>query len=833
MTRVSKNLMDPAEKSLQVVIWGLAAIIVLIPLIIAPQVLGGGKPDLFNIPRLTVMRLLTVVVLGAWAWWLIREGEFWRFRSALFWPVLAFLLSFLLSTIFSVNSYLSFWGSYLREEGLYTIGNFILLFFITATSITTKERLNLLLNAILVGGVIMVSYGLMQKLGWDPIPWNSKDRIFGTTGNPDFFGQYLAMILPLIVVKFLVVQRLELKIYMFLFGLAAFAALLFTQTRGAWFGSIVSFLVLTILLVFEFRGRAKGIWQKNKVWILSVLVFALIGAVVLFAFTETGRSIVSRAFDALSSTGTGASRVLIWSRTLNVFTQHPLLGAGPENFRNVYMGFKPLAYASIEQLSNPDRAHNEYLDVLALRGILGGLAYLWLILAFILLLRRLTFRMKDNELRLLLTGLACGIIAYLAQNLFAFGVIPTILYFWLFLAILAGSEFVPIPTKESANKDSKMQPAAVESMRAFGSLKILRPIVRIPTMALAVVIMLFFSVFGLRDYIADTIYGTGDYAAEIAQYWENQAVNTQEPEEQQKMQQEASFQWQRAAESYLQSVQWHPGEAVYRAGGSYPQHVGGLAVALSRLATRGSAIDQKLAFWNSAREQFMIGLQNSLERENIYQFMAASYRDCSLFLDQLQQSGRKQEAADLLKKVAGDLDRQKTTLEKAATYVPVMSSFVSSLYQDSTQVTTSDTYLRKLLIAYAADYFELATRQDHTFYSAFNNLAIVYGELARWETDTIMQRNFYQKGVAAAEASTLINPSEWSSWINLCKLHMNRFQTLDANDPSAARQDLARAKEAAQAASKLNLSNQEIPQLLYQIDLWEHQLSLTPSVPSP
>jgi hypothetical protein len=51
MTRVSKNLMDPAEKSLQVVIWGLAAIIILIPLIIAPQVLGGGKPDLFNIPR--------------------------------------------------------------------------------------------------------------------------------------------------------------------------------------------------------------------------------------------------------------------------------------------------------------------------------------------------------------------------------------------------------------------------------------------------------------------------------------------------------------------------------------------------------------------------------------------------------------------------------------------------------------------------------------------------------------------------------------------------------------------------------------------------------------
>ena len=833
MTKVNKNLMDSGEKSLQVVIWGLAAIIVLIPLIIAPQVFGSGKPDLFNIPRLTVMRLLTVVVLGAWAWWLIRKGEFWRFRNALFWPVLAFLLSFLLSTIFSVNSYLSFWGSYLREEGLYTIGNFILLFFITATSITTKERLNLLLNAILVGGVIMVAYGLMQKLGWDPIPWNSKDRVFGTTGNPDFFGQYLAMILPLIVVKFLVAPRLELKIYMFLFGLAAFAALLFTQTRGAWFGSIVSFLVLTILLVFEFRGRAKKIWQKNKVWILSILAIALIGAVVLFAFTETGRGIVSRAFDALSPTGTGASRVLIWSRTLNVFTQHPLLGAGPENFRNVYMGFKPLAYASIEQLSNPDRAHNEYLDVLALRGILGGLAYLWLIVAFILLLRRLALRMKDNELRLLLTGLACGIIAYLTQNLFAFGVIPTILYFWLFLAILAGSEFIAIPAKESAKKGSKTLPATAESIRTYGQPKILRPIVWVPLMILAVVLMLFFLVFGLRDYIADTIYGTGDYAAEIAQYWENQATSSQKLEDQQKFQQETSLQWQRAADSYLQSVQWHPGEAVYRAGGSYPQHVGGLAVALSRLATSGSDIDQKLALWTSAREQFMIGLQNSLERENIYQFMAASYRDCSLFLDQLQQSGRHQEASDLLKKVAGDLDQQKLILEKAATYVPVMSSFASRLYQDSTQVAASDIYFRKLMNAYAADYFELATKQDHTFYSAFNNLAVVYGELARLETDAIMQRNYYQKGIAAAEASTIINPNEWSSWVNLCKLYMNRFQTLDVNDPSAARQDLAKAKEGAQAAQKLNLSNQEIQQLLNQIDLWENQLSLTPSVPSP
>ncbi len=62
---------------------------------------------------------------------------------------------------------------------------------------------------------------------------------------------------------------------------------------------------------------------------------------------------------------------------------------------------------------------------------------------------------------------------------------------------------------------------------------------------------------------------------------------------------------------------------------------------------------------------------------------------------------------------------------------------------------------------------------------------------------------------------------------------MNCFQTLDANDPSAARQDLARAKEAAQAAQIFNLSNQVIPQLLSQIDIWESQLSLTPSVPIP
>jgi hypothetical protein len=137
------------------------------------------------------------------------------------------------------------------------------------------------------------------------------------------------------------------------------------------------------------------------------------------------------------------------------------------------------------------------------------------------------------------------------------------------------------------------------------------------------------------------------------------------------------------------------------------------------------------------------------------------------------------------------------------------------------------------LNAYAADYFELATRQDHTFYSAFNNLAVVYGDLAKLETDVVMQRDFYQKGIAAAESSTLINPNEWSSWINLCKLYMNRFQTLDANDPSAACQDLAKAREAAQAAWKLNLSNQEIQQLLNQIDLWDNQLSLTPLVPSP
>ncbi|MCL5266406.1 MAG: O-antigen ligase family protein [Chloroflexi bacterium] len=85
--------------------------------------------DMFDLPKLVYMRAVSIIVLAAWLLGsLARRGFTWR-GSALDLPVFAFAIANLLATIHSVSPNLSIHGEYRRYEGIYTIANYLLLFF--------------------------------------------------------------------------------------------------------------------------------------------------------------------------------------------------------------------------------------------------------------------------------------------------------------------------------------------------------------------------------------------------------------------------------------------------------------------------------------------------------------------------------------------------------------------------------------------------------------------------------------------------------------------------------------------------------------------------------
>ena len=67
-------------------------------------------------------------------------------------------------------------------------------------------------------------------------------------------------------------------------------------------------------------------------------------------------------------------RLRLWRAAAAMFAAHPLLGVGPDNFRLLHGGFAGL--------SNPDprmHSNNMYLEILVGSGLLGAVAFGWLV----------------------------------------------------------------------------------------------------------------------------------------------------------------------------------------------------------------------------------------------------------------------------------------------------------------------------------------------------------------------------------------------------------------------------------------------------------------------
>src|SRR5438105_12818547 len=116
---------EPAATALPLARWVLVVAVFVIPLSFSPSLV-----DEFVLPKLLLARLLVmvlaVVLVACW----MRQGAVTWKRTALDLPLLAFIASAAISTVFAVNVNLAIFGTYDRWEGLVTIATYALLFWL-------------------------------------------------------------------------------------------------------------------------------------------------------------------------------------------------------------------------------------------------------------------------------------------------------------------------------------------------------------------------------------------------------------------------------------------------------------------------------------------------------------------------------------------------------------------------------------------------------------------------------------------------------------------------------------------------------------------------------
>ncbi|HLQ44740.1 MAG TPA: hypothetical protein VK137_08435, partial [Planctomycetaceae bacterium] len=149
-------------------------------------------------PKLLAARLflliLAAVMLTRWF-----RCELTLRRTPLDLPILAYVASAGVSTIFAANANLALFGSYGRLEGFVTIATYAMLFWLTAQSLSNATEARGVVKALLAGAFVVSLIAVLQTVAATLTagPSGGVGRATATFGNANALAAFLAMALPL------------------------------------------------------------------------------------------------------------------------------------------------------------------------------------------------------------------------------------------------------------------------------------------------------------------------------------------------------------------------------------------------------------------------------------------------------------------------------------------------------------------------------------------------------------------------------------------------------------------------------------------------------------
>ena len=442
---------------------GWLAAILLVPLAVNPWGLN------YELPKATLFRGLTLLMAGAHilalAWTPHPPPPCRWFRRPLVRPILLVSGVVLFSTLTSISPLVSLWGSYQRQQGAYLSLSFILWALLIAARLRTPAQRRRLLTAVVVAGSLVALTPFVEAFfdGKDPIT----ERPGGSLGNPIFLGAYLIMVLPFTLAQLIThhppydaqqVSRFTHRARRLGSGLALalqLCALLISQSRGPWVGALVGLALFVALLLWPTHRRLVLVGLAVGVLLVGGLLAGL-----NFGLAPAGCAsrlpYVRRVAAATDLTGgTVRVRLVLWQTAGEMVTTwpavglepgrfhglRPIVGYGPDTAAIVYTAVYPPELAHIEDPTAIwDRAHNETLDLLVMRGWLGLAASA--VLAAASARRGLALWRATHGLagRALVAAPLAALAAHVVEAQFAFTLTATGMMTWLCVAWLAASD---------------------------------------------------------------------------------------------------------------------------------------------------------------------------------------------------------------------------------------------------------------------------------------------------------------------------------------------------------------------------------------------------------
>ncbi len=471
---------DWYESVLLICFKAVAALSLLVPLIYSTQLMYGVSTAKHFFFR-------TIVSLMALFYGLLasHNRKYLPRPSLITFSLLGIFLAYCLSSVMAGTAITSFWGNYLRMDGLLGWG-YLLVYYLTLTYVLREHDWWHGLVLVSVVGFWVALVAVSQYLGASIILDSTGGvRSTATFGNAAYYGWYQMMIVFVLLLLWIQKQR---KLYV-MYTLSFIVADIIIVSYVAWshfvshqpndfaylFRNIflLSFTIWIQWLAWRYwRSRREvyrstllvslviisclGIYvSQSKAALLATVVGIVIGGLVLLiakyklsarivSWLMVGMLAVLSLLWLITASSVAVSvqqfwqsksfhdRVLVWGASGQALLAKPLLGWGMDNFPVAFDRYYPSdLYDSANAPIWYDKAHSIYGQYAVEGGLLVIIGYLVLIIAVIRAARRWTA--GSVGIRAVLVGLGA---AYLIVGLVYFDTIANAPLLFLLLAMI-------------------------------------------------------------------------------------------------------------------------------------------------------------------------------------------------------------------------------------------------------------------------------------------------------------------------------------------------------------------------------------------------------------
>jgi O-antigen ligase/tetratricopeptide (TPR) repeat protein len=259
----------------------------------------------------------------------------------------------------------------------------------------TEERLSrTIVMAALWSGLIVAVVGVIEFFVWNgkilwlfvPYDWGSPQpgmplRASGSFVNPDHFGDYLALVLPLAVGGALFPfdgfsKQRAIRVFCGVTAFLALCAMLLSLSRASWMGAALALAILIALssrMPRAARPRVLSLGYGTLPRRACVLVFAAIALCLIFVGPQGRDQIDLRMQETVQSDSWIAGRFELDAETLAMVRDYPLLGVGLGCWPELFPHYRQPPWTNALYRE----AHNDYAELLAATGIVGFALVAW------------------------------------------------------------------------------------------------------------------------------------------------------------------------------------------------------------------------------------------------------------------------------------------------------------------------------------------------------------------------------------------------------------------------------------------------------------------------